>query len=104
MDVNMELPKGSVVTEIPEGMRVSDCKYCGHPGQLLAFEPEYCLLKVVCCTNAGDEHERLDACPFYLPPPNFFKPSEAEAVTFWNEYPTQLNTLVQTNGEVTSTS
>lgn len=88
--------------DIPSDMEVTVCKYCGAQAALFKFDSNSSFLKVVCCSNQGDENEGIEPCPLYLPTSDYYKPTRREAILYWNERPLKLRALAESNVEVTN--
>lgn len=52
---------------------------------------------VVMCSHAGDIGPREDffisACVMVMPPDDFYKPRQIEAINYWNDYAIAINNL-----------
>lgn len=76
--------------KIPDGMQIAPCPCCGAAPELWEYTAEAggaCTKVVMCSTSEGigpQEHIVNEGCPMYMPNNEFYRPTQREAVAYWN--------------------
>ncbi len=66
--------------------QIKHCPFCGSKGELYEYENQLgYALKVVMCSNNGDDENGIDECPMYMPTQGFYQARKVDALAVWNK-------------------
>lgn len=83
--------------------QISACPCCGAAPELWQFsetETSPCLKVVMCSTAEGigpQDGIRNEGCLLYMPDDDFYRPTQREAIKYWNTFATALRELQRKN-------
>lgn len=72
---------------------IASCPVCGSYAELWKRNWGYITVAVMCSNNqpiGPQEDNGYCGCPLYIPPEDFYKAREGDAVAYWNAYATAL--------------
>ncbi|MNV78678.1 hypothetical protein D3C71_1721820 [compost metagenome] len=86
-----------------DGAQICACPCCGAKPELWQFSEtptSDCLKVVMCSTSEGigpQEGFGNEGCPLYMPNDDFYRPTQREAIKYWNAFAAALKELQRQN-------
>ena len=87
---------------VPEA-HIECCPVCGGAPSLWQFSqaPDDPVQRLVACEHSDSIGPQdgmvMDGCLLYMPPNDFYRPTEREAIRYWNEFAKALTALQRKN-------